>query len=119
MKLREYVDSLVDKFGVHQSYKTVIGFIILAERVEEEALKADKFDTPRDRAAFAMPYQVKIEDIEERERVLNFLELLIIQHRQDKHGEDWNNRIIQILENTVFLDIEKELLADPEGFWGG
>jgi hypothetical protein len=64
-----------------------------------------------------MPYQV--EDIEERERVLNFLELLIIKHRQAFHGENWDDRRKELRENTEFTEVEKELLADPRGFWSG
>ncbi len=119
MELKTYLFSLVDRFEVHQVYKDVIETMIGLEKSGFKGFVQENFDDPRDRAALAMPYQVKLEYLDDREHVLNFLELLILKHREEKHGEDWDNRINELQNKSDYTTDELNMIADPEGFWSG
>jgi len=118
MDLKTYLFSLVDRFGVHQAYKDVIETMIGLEESGYEGFAHDNFANPRDRAALAMPYQVKQKYEKDREHVLDFLELLILRHREKNHGEDWTTRITE-LQVKAYTDEEVKMIVDPRGFWSG
>ena len=75
----------------------------------------NNFKSVRERAELALPYQIK--DLKERERVLNILEVIIYKHRQKKHGENYNNRIKKLIENTNMAKDEYDMIIQPRGFW--
>ena len=118
MDVREYVKKyLPERFGVHPAFGHIAELVLLAERAGEKTFAQNNFDSSRERAELAIPYQVN--NLEERERVLNVLELLILIHRQEKHGENWNFRITELQENTIFTEEEREMIAKPMGWWSG
>lgn len=118
MTIKEYVtEFLPDRFNKHEPWKKIVEMIFDAEKNGEELFSNTWFKTPRDRAALAIPYQIG--NIKERERVLNVLELIILKHREEKHEEDWSNRIIELQENTVMTTEEAKMITSPLSFWSG
>ena len=122
MNIIEYVTEIIPvRLGVNPVvYGSIVKYIIEKEKTGDSVFSKENFASPRDRAAAGMPYQEGPNYIEERERLLNFLELIIIKHYQESHGEDWDERIIELQENTVFTEEEIKILeAKPESFWSG
>ncbi len=118
MNLKVYLCSLVDRFEVNPVYKDIVETMIGLEKSGFKGFAQENFDNPRDRAALAMPYQIKSEYLDDREHVLDFLELLILRHREKFHGENWITRITE-LQQQSYTDEEVKIIASPEGFWSG
>ena len=118
MTLLEYVrDYLPQLFGVNPEFGKVTELIYYAEQADAKLFADEKFNSPRERAELAIPYQVR--DLKKREHALNVIELIIIKHRQEKHGEDWQSRMDEIKEQTQFTEQEAQLIARPEDWWSG
>jgi hypothetical protein len=121
MTLINYIrDILPKKFNKHPSWGKVAEKILLMEKnkkLKDTPFSNNKFENLRDRAEFGIPYQ--IDDLKERDRVLNVLELILCIHRQEKHGEDYSNRINYLKQNTKFTDEELKMISSTRGFWGG
>lgn len=123
MTVLKYIRDFLPKlFNVNPAFGKIAEMVYYKEVAGEEQFSNESFDNPRYRAALAIPYQVK--DIKERERVLNVLEIILLRHRVEFHGEDWwVERIIELKENTTLLPQEADLLTkleeSPRSFWSG
>lgn len=118
MTVQEYIrDYLPAKFGVHPAFGIIAELVLLSERTGKEAFAHENFGNPRDRAALGIPYQV--ENLVERERVLNVLEYLILKHREIEPGENHGERMVELYKNTEFTPEEFEMITSPRDFWGG
>ena len=116
MTIEEYITvCLPTKFKIHPAYVELVSYMLQEEKKGNKLFAQKSFKTPRERAALAIPYQ--IDDLKERERVLNVLELLILEHRRIHHKEDWNDRIAKLRNNTLMTKEEAEIM--PMGFWSG
>jgi len=116
MTLLEYVrDYLPQFFGVNEVFGKIAELIFFAEKADPKLFADDRFSSSRERAALAIPYQVR--DLNKREHILDIIEILILKHRQDQHGEDWQRRIDEICANTEFSNEEADLMARPEDWW--
>lgn len=118
MTLLEYISEyLPEKFKVDKSFKCIIKMVFESERKGNINFANENFESLRDRATLAIPYQ--IEDLEERERILNILELILCIHRQEKHNEDYSKRIEELKTNTLMTKDEADLIVQPMGWWSG
>jgi len=115
MTVLEYVNKyLPERLDVNPVFGDVAAMIFNLELAGDERFGNDKFDSLRERAELGIPYQVT--DIEERKRVLNVLELILCRHRQDKHGEDYTDRIEELNKTTMTAE-EADMLAGTEDWW--
>ena len=118
MTLLEYISEyLPKKFKVDKSFGNVAKMIYESEKNGNADFANENFKSLRDRAALAIPYQ--IDDLKERERILNILELILCIHRQEKHNEDYSKRIEELKTNTLMTKDEADLIAQPMGWWSG
>lgn len=124
MTVKEYMcKHLPDKFGVHQCNKLIANWVFNQEIEGNAAFAHENFKDAAERAKLITPYQV--DNLEELVRVRKVAELLILYHRifGEEHKEDHSDRIQFLLNNVILTDEEstllKDMMNDPEGFWGG
>ena len=120
MTIKDYiVDYLPKIFGKHPSWGKVAELVLSEENKNKEEFAHETFSNSRERASFAIPYQVN--DKLERERVLNILELILLKHRKEIHKEDeWDIRIEELEKNTTMSPEEKKMVSiSPLSFWSG
>jgi hypothetical protein len=118
MTVKEYVtEFLPERFGKHESCGKVALLILMAEKAGDKDFSQEVITEPRVRAELGIPYQ--IDDLAERERVLNVLELCILKHRGKEHGENWDERIMELQKTTSMSDEEAAMVMGPLSFWSG
>ena len=106
--------------GVHPSWGKVIELIIDAEEKGDPAFSSHVFTDPRERAKMLMPYGLEADSVPYNE-ILDLYEYAICRHRQESHGEDYEERI-GILSKSLktsdpgFLEGE-EPEAVVQGWW--
>jgi hypothetical protein len=89
MTLLEFIrDIAPSKCGVHPAYGKIAELVFNVEK-ETGMFAAEDFVSTRERAGLAAPYPGG----EEREKVLDVIELAICTHRQAKHNEDHSETI--------------------------
>jgi len=91
--------------GVHPAFGRIAELVFLAEK-DEPDFAPEKFESTRERAELAVPYQT--ENIKTREHVLDVIELALCSHRQAKHSEDHAERI-EILKAKLMSEEELEM----------
>ncbi len=99
--------------AVHSSFGHVAELVFNAEKDGTvPAFDSDNFETTRERAQLAAPYQTA--DIVAREHVLDVVELAICNHRQANHSEDHSERI-ELLKAQPMSPEELEMAT--MGWW--
>lgn len=118
MTILQYIrDYLPKHLNVHPAFGKVAELVFNSERINNPAFSNDKFESLRERAELGIPYQIN--NLDERERILNILEIILCKHRQEMHGENYNNRIKKLLIDTNITEDEYNMIMKPKGFWSG
>ena len=93
MKFTNFIKTVApDYCGVHPSYGEVALLVFESEQTGNIAFAQETFKTMRERALMVVPYKSEAEP-GTHEHVLNVVEYMGCVHRQNAHGEDYNERI--------------------------
>ena len=101
--LLEFVTRIAPKrCGVHPAFGKVAEMVVYQEALGEPLFSAVEFDTARERARLAMPYNPV--NPEEYEKCLDVLEMAILRHRRDKHGINAEPERMEVLDASIADD---------------
>jgi hypothetical protein len=90
--------------GVHPAFGRVAEMVLYQEALGEPVFSAVEFETARDRARLAMPYNPV--DADEYEKCLDVIEMAILRHRKDVHGIDAEPERMETLDAALVTDSE-------------
>jgi hypothetical protein len=102
--------------GVHPAYGRVAELIYNDELQEDSEFRNENFESLRERAKLGLPF--KPINKEAYEHCLDVLELVLCIHRQEKHNENYEQRINELKQIELTKE-EADMVANPEGFWSG
>ena len=98
MTFTDFIEHTAPEYcGVHPSYGEIALLVFEAEQFGNIAFAQESFKTMRERAMMVVPYRAESKP-DTHEHVLNFAEYMGCVHRQNAHGEDYNERIGQLSE---------------------
>ena len=121
MTFTHFIKETAPKYcGVHPSYGEIARLVHESEMSGNSDFSASVFKNTRDRAKMYLPYGEYV-DSNKYGHVVDMVEYGICFHRQDKHGEDHNERIGQLSERLIyeapeFLEAETLEVA-TRGWW--
>lgn len=119
MTLVEYIrDYLPGYFGVNPVFGKAAEILFYAEQANPGLFDSNKFSSERERCRLIVNLFAGFPEVvnSKIEHVLNFFEVLILRHKEEKHGENHSDRI-SVLSGKNFTEEEAAIIADPEGFW--
>jgi len=116
MNLKQYVTEVIpDKCGVNRAYSKLAWMGFEEEQINPDLFPAGAFKTARDRAKLALPFKPR--NVKEYEKCLDVIEYVILRHRHDKHGEDNQARMDELMRKRVYDADEKKIMFSD--IWNG
>lgn len=97
--------------GVNEAYGDIADIVFEVEK-GNDIFSAKRISDPRERAKLLLPFNPV--NKEEYEKCTDIIELKIIQHRQEKHNENYEDRIA-VLKSK--LSEEDQAIIGPESWW--
>lgn len=102
--------------GVNPAFGRVAELVLIHEAAGDAAFSASQFDSARERAKLALPYNPA--NSEEYEKCLDVIELAILTHHRDKHGVNAEPERIASLSADLADDAEAVAITESD-WWVG
>lgn len=122
MTLVEYIrDYLPGYFGVNPVFGKAAEVLFYTEQASPGIFDSNLFSSERERCRLVVNLFAGFPEVDNAKvgHVLNFFELLILRHKQQKHDEDHQDRINELVGTTEFTAEEAIIIAEPMGWWDG
>jgi hypothetical protein len=122
MTLLEYIKNyLPGYFGINPVFGEAAEVLFYTEQASPGIFNSDKFSSERERCRLIVNLFAGFPEVDDNkvEHVLNFFELLILYHKQQKHDENHQDRINELVGSTEFTAEEASIIAEPDEWWIG